>query len=90
MKARRRLFYKYVIPIISIVVVALAASGGIGIYFSYKETRNALIALEREKAASAAMRIEQFVRTGSGAPLDARCLERIPRPLFVLPLAKKP
>jgi signal transduction histidine kinase len=59
---RRRLFYKYVIPIIAIVVGALAASGGIGIYFSYKETRNALVALQREKAASAAMRIEQFVR----------------------------
>ena len=43
-------------------MLALAASGGIGIYFSYKETRNALLALQREKAAGAAMRIEQFVR----------------------------
>ena len=62
MNPRRRLFYKYVVPIIGIVVLALAASGGIGIYFSYKETRNALLALQREKAAGAAMRIEQFVR----------------------------
>jgi pimeloyl-ACP methyl ester carboxylesterase len=34
--------------------------------------------------------IEQFVRAGNAAVLDARCLERIPRPLFVRPLAKKP
>ncbi len=62
MTPRRRLFFKYVIPIIAIVVVALAASGGIGIYYSYQETRSALLALQREKAASAAQRIEQFVR----------------------------
>jgi len=59
---RRSLFYKYVVPIIAIVVVALAASGAISIYFSYQETRNALIALQREKAAAAAARIENFVR----------------------------
>jgi signal transduction histidine kinase len=59
---RRSLFYKYVVPIIAIVVVALAASGAISIYFSYQETRNALIALQREKAAAAAARIEAFVR----------------------------
>jgi signal transduction histidine kinase len=59
---RRSLFYKYVVPIIAIVVIALAASGAISIYFSYQETRNALIALQREKAAAAAARIENFVR----------------------------
>jgi pimeloyl-ACP methyl ester carboxylesterase len=30
--------------------------------------------------------IETFVRKASSQGLDARCLERIPRPLFVLPL----
>ncbi|MEO8142693.1 MAG: ATP-binding protein [Betaproteobacteria bacterium] len=59
---QRRLFYKYVVPIIAIVVVALSASGGVSIYFSYKETRNALVALQREKAIAAAARIENFVR----------------------------
>jgi signal transduction histidine kinase len=62
MNPRRRLLYKYVVPIIAIVVVALSASGGISIYFSYKETRNALIALQREKAIAAAAKIENFVR----------------------------
>ena len=30
--------------------------------------------------------IESFVRAGSARELDGRCLERIPRPLFLLPL----
>lgn len=30
--------------------------------------------------------VEQFIRKGSAASLDGRCLERIPRPLFMLPL----
>ena len=59
---QRRLFYKYVVPIIAIVVVALSASGAVSIYFSYQETRKALIALQREKAIAAAARIESFVR----------------------------
>ena len=34
--------------------------------------------------------IDAFVRKASAAGLDAGCLERIPRPLFVLPLGVKP
>jgi pimeloyl-ACP methyl ester carboxylesterase len=30
--------------------------------------------------------VEKFIRTGSAADLDGKCLERIPRPLFVMPL----
>ena len=30
--------------------------------------------------------IESFVRAGNARDLDGRCLERIPRPLFLLPL----
>jgi pimeloyl-ACP methyl ester carboxylesterase len=30
--------------------------------------------------------IESFIRAGNARQLDGRCLERIPRPLFVLPL----
>ena len=30
--------------------------------------------------------VEQFVRKASAAELDGRCLERIPRPLFVMPV----
>ena len=34
--------------------------------------------------------VESFVRTGSNARLDGKCLERIPRPLFVMPLGTSP
>ena len=30
--------------------------------------------------------VEQFIRSGSAAKLEGKCLERIPRPLFLLPL----
>jgi hypothetical protein len=30
--------------------------------------------------------VESFIRAGSAAALDGKCLQRIPRPLFVLPL----
>jgi GAF domain-containing protein/HAMP domain-containing protein len=40
---------------------ALLISGGIGLYFAYQENKLALASLQREKAAGAAARIEQFV-----------------------------
>ncbi len=59
---RGRLFRKYLALIISLVSVALLASGGIGLYFSYQENRSALGSLQHEKAVAAAARIEQYVR----------------------------
>ncbi len=41
---------------------ALLASGLIEIYFSYQENKAALVSIQREKAAAAASRIEQFIR----------------------------
>jgi signal transduction histidine kinase len=40
---------------------ALLISGGVGLYFAYQENKEALASLQREKAAGAAARIEQFV-----------------------------
>ena len=34
--------------------------------------------------------IESFIRTANAKSLDGKCLERIPRPLFVLPLGAPP
>ena len=59
---RSRLFRKYLLLIISLVSVALLASSGIGLYFSYQENRTALVSLQREKAIGAASRIEQYIR----------------------------
>jgi len=59
---RGRLFRKYLVLIISLVSVALLASGGIGLYFSYQENRAALASLQHEKAIAASSRIEQYIR----------------------------
>jgi len=58
---RGRLFRKYLLHILSLVTIALLASGSIGIYFSYQENRSALASLQREKAIAAASRIEQYI-----------------------------
>jgi signal transduction histidine kinase len=46
----------------SLVTGALLTSGLIEIYFSYQENKTALVSVQREKAAAAASRIEQFIR----------------------------
>ena len=58
---RGRLFRKYLLLILSLVTIALLASGGIGFYFSYQENREALASLQHEKAIAAASRIEQYI-----------------------------
>ena len=59
---RAGLFLKYFAFIGLLVSVGLIASGAIGLYFSYQETRNSLVSLQREKALTAAVRIEHFLR----------------------------
>jgi len=44
------------------VSLSLVVSGAIGLYFSYEETRSSLVSLQREKALTASVRIEQFLR----------------------------
>jgi signal transduction histidine kinase/HAMP domain-containing protein len=47
---------------VSLVAGALLVSGGIEIYASYQENKDALVTLQREKAAAAAYKIESYVR----------------------------
>ena len=56
------LFSKYFAFIGLLVSAGLVASGAIGLYFSYQESRNSLVVLQREKALNAAVRIENFLR----------------------------
>jgi len=51
-----------VIIIAGLVSGALLASGAIEIYFSYHENREALVALQREKAIGVAARIDAFIK----------------------------
>src|SRR5215468_9922246 len=60
---RGRLFRKYLLLILSLVTLALVASGAISIYFAYKENKSALATLQHEKAIAAASRIEQYIGT---------------------------
>src|SRR5688572_33178682 len=59
---RAGLFQKYFAFIVLLVSGGLVASGAIGLYFSYQETRNSLVSLQREKALTASVRIDQFLR----------------------------
>ena len=61
MTPRWRLFTKYAAFIIILVTVALLASGGVSLYFSYRENQEHLVALQHEKAIAAATRIEQYI-----------------------------
>ncbi len=56
-----RLYRKYVVYFGTLVGAVLLASGASDLYSSYYRTRDSTIALHREKAAAAAIRIEQFV-----------------------------
>ncbi|MBL8521338.1 MAG: HAMP domain-containing protein [Betaproteobacteria bacterium] len=58
---RWRLFPKYATLIVSLVAGLLILSGGLGAYFSVKETEAQLTELQEQKAVAASIRIEQFV-----------------------------
>ena len=59
---RGSLFRKYAILFVALVSGALLVSGLLETYFSYRENRDALVALEQEKALGAAATIAQFVK----------------------------
>ena len=59
---RAGLFLKYFAFIGLLVSAGLVASGAINLYFSYEESRMSLVSLQREKALTAAVRIEHFLR----------------------------
>ena len=59
--SRGRLFDKYFVVFVALVGTALLASGAIGLYFTYKQTRGALYAVQHEMARGAAVLIERFL-----------------------------
>jgi signal transduction histidine kinase len=62
MTARGSLFRKYVIYFVVLVSAALVVSGLVGMYFTYQESKAALLDLQREKAGAAASRIDAYVQ----------------------------
>jgi signal transduction histidine kinase len=59
---RSGLFLKYAIPLMLLSAGGLLVHSLIELYFSYQENKSALGRIQHEKAANAAIRIEQFVR----------------------------
>jgi HAMP domain-containing protein len=59
---RGSLFRKYAVLFVALVSGALVASGAEELYFSYQESKAALVTLQREKALGAAVSIEEFVK----------------------------
>jgi signal transduction histidine kinase len=60
-RRRRRLFAKYVAAFVGLVSLVLLVNGAIDVWFSYRGAKDTAVQLQREKAAAAAQRIEQFV-----------------------------
>ena len=61
-RTKGRLFRKYAGLLAALVGTALAISTAIDTYYSFQENREALVAIQREKAIGAATIIEQFVK----------------------------
>ena len=82
---KSRLFRKYAGIFVFLVTGALLVSGGVELFVGYQERRSSLAEFERERSASAALTIEQFIggiiRQVQGAadnpqPTDATGIER--------------
>ena len=43
------------------MTIAILASGGVSLYFTYRETKSSLSTLQREKALAAASRIDEYI-----------------------------
>ena len=56
------LFFKYVVLFVGLVTGVLVINAALDLYFVYQENRRASIEVQREKAESAAQRVESFVR----------------------------
>ena len=57
----KRLFGKYVITFVGLVVILLVVNGGLESWFMYRDTTNLLVKAQSEKANATAQRIEQFL-----------------------------
>jgi signal transduction histidine kinase len=58
---RSRLFIKYTILFVAVVVLALLANGGFEVWFSYQEHKSSLISIQQQQALAAADKIEEYI-----------------------------
>ena len=58
---RSRLFFKYTLLFVTVVVLALAANGLFEVLFTYQEHKGSLISIQEQQAVAAADKIEEFI-----------------------------
>src|SRR6476619_4301778 len=58
-RPHRRLIWKYVVVVVTLVAAAVVSVGLTELYFSYQDSKKALTRVERDKASAAATSIEQ-------------------------------
>src|SRR6516225_5008459 len=58
---RSRLFFKYALLFVTVVVLALLANGVFEVWFSYREHKGSLISIQVQQAVAAADKIEEFI-----------------------------
>src|SRR6201981_4242401 len=58
---RSRLFFKYTLLFVIVVVLALVANGGFEVWCSYQEHKGSLISIQEQQAVAAADKIEEFI-----------------------------
>ena len=58
---RSRLFFKYTLLFVTVVVLALVANGAFEVWFSYQEHKGSLIGIQEQQAVAAADKIEEFI-----------------------------
>jgi signal transduction histidine kinase len=58
---RSRLFFKYTLLFVTVVVLALVANGAFEVWFSYQEHKGSLIDIQEQQAVAAADKIEEFI-----------------------------
>jgi signal transduction histidine kinase len=58
---RQSLFRKYALVLVALVSLTLIVSGLVQLVFSYQENQASLVAVQREKAAGAAVQIQDFI-----------------------------
>src|SRR6516225_11886233 len=58
---RSRLFFKYALLFVLVVVLALLANGAFEVWFTYQEHKGSLISIQQQQAVAAADKIEEFI-----------------------------
>ena len=61
-RPHRRLIWKYAVVVVTLVAAAIVSVGLTELYFSYQDSKRALTRVERDKASSAAISIEQLTQ----------------------------